>query len=730
MSNIKVLYIISLLGKKGGAEKNLCDLVQNIDKKEFTPYVLSLKGGELASELKEKGFYSEVLNLNSVLGLDALKKGICLYRLIQKEGIQIVVSYHHDADIWGGIIAKLAGVPVVISNRRDLGYQLQKKHVWAYRILNRSFSAIVCVSDAVKKEVIKREWASTRKMTTIYNGVEANDFKVRSDVTAALRKSLGISPSTTVIGMLGSIRPVKGHEYLVKAIASVINTAKDIKVLLVGYDKTEYFKEVRALISHLGLDKYFIFTGDRTDIPEIISVFDIFVLSSRSEGFSNALLEAMASGKPTIATDNGGNSEVVIDRQTGLLIPPCEVKPLAETLLELLSDERLRRSLGEEGLKAVSRRFTVKRMMDETEGLYKSLLTASSGNSSLSASQRFRPYIRKSVKNALGSLIHYTGFKAAHGKFTASSPRVLAYHSINAVSLKSLEIEQDTRIFEHQISFLKKNFTIISLTEFLKCRCNSNKFPPNAVLLTFDDGYRDNYVNALPILIEHNVPAAIFITTGPIETNEPLFFDALRYTILNTRAFSLDLRDAGLSRYDLPSSNEPILLKAIKEITAYSKNKTPEFNSKFIALICERLGVDREEVKEKCRYLSWKEIHEMVGHGIEFGSHTQTHPKLSHLSFEECKAELTGAKKIIEARIKLPVKTLAYPFGGRADYNEKVEKAAIESGYECAFSLCPDKYDTRKRLFTIGRKMVDSHMTSTFSGEFSESLFLYDMLRS
>ncbi len=730
MGKIKILYVISLLGKKGGAEKNLCDLVENIDKKRFTPYVISLVGGELANDLKEKGYYSETFNLHSVLSLDALKKGARLYRFLRDEGIQVVVSYHHDADIWSGVIAKLAGVPVVISSRRDLGYQLQKKHVWAYRVLNRFFSSIICVSDAVKKEIIKREWAKPGKMTTIYNGVDPAGFKIESWQTAGLRKSFGIGPSTRVIGMLGSIRPVKGHEYLVRAVARVVKTVPDIKVLLVGHDKAGYCSEVKSLISELGIEKYFIFTGDRTDIPEIISVFDIFVVSSRSEGFSNALLEVMASGKPAIATDSGGNREVIIDHKTGLLVPPCEVEPLADALLELLSDEKLCRSLAQEGLKTISRRFTIKKMLNENEGLYSNLLAASSKNGSLSLSERHRQRTKKNVKAALGNLMHYTGLGGLQRKLAENSPIVLAYHSISDVTLKSLEIEQETKCFEQQVMFLKNNYTPISLTEFLECRDNGNKFPPNAVLLTFDDGYRDNYVNALPILKAYDVPAVIFITVDPVETGEPLFFDALRYAISKTRSLRLDLTDAGLSRYVLAKSDESMLCKAINEIVEYSKDRAEELNSKLIATICERLDVDWEDVKRHCRYLSWDEISEMTGSGIEFGSHTKTHPRLSSLSFEECKAELAESKRIIEARINRPVRTLAYPFGGRKDFNETVENAAIESGYQCAFSLCPDKYDTSRRPFTIGRKMVDSHMTSDFSGEFNKSLFLYDMLRS
>lgn len=731
VEKIKVLYITSLFAKMGGAERNIYDIVCNIDKNQFTPYVFCLKGGELVEEIKSKGIYAKIMDLEKIFSIKGLKKGIDLFRFIRKEGINVVVTYHHDADIWGGIIAKLARVPVVISSRRDLGYQLQKKHVWMYRILNRLYTKIISVSDAVKIEIINREWADPDKIVTIYNGVKHQNYQCsinKNDITA-IKESLGIDPSKTIIGALGAFRPIKGQIYLVNAIAEVVKKHSNIRVLMVGYKETGYYKEVQQLIDKLGLKEYFICTGDRYDIPRLLSIMDIFVLPSISEGLSNALLEAMAAGRPVIATNSGGNPEVVIHNEAGLLVPPCDSTALSFAIQSLLENDKLRSSIGSKGQNRVERIFSLKKMVERNEGLYEFLLLRQSRPKFADLKARYIYIIKKLIKLTLSYIIYYSGITSIYKNIASEKPQILAYHSINKISLRPLEIEQDTGNFEQQVIYLKKNFQIISASEFLKYKNDGGQYPKNAVMITFDDGYRDNYINAFPILKKYNIPAIIFITTDPIETREPLFFDALRYAIINSPGFILDLRDFGLSRYMLDKENELLLLKAIRDITEFSKSKDSASKSRLIHAIYERLWLDWEEVKNKKIYLSWDEISEMAESGIEFGSHTKTHPLLSSLSFEECKAELIHSKKIIEQHIGRKVSFLAYPFGSRKDFNEMVEKAAKEAGYECAFSLCSDKNGmANNHSYTIGRKMVDSHMSSKFSVNFCKPLFAADFL--
>lgn len=717
---IKVLYITSLFNKMGGAERNIYNIVCNINKMHFIPYIFCLQGGELVAKLNSKGIYAKTIGLSKIFSIEAVRKGVELYKFIKKEKIKIVVTYHHDADIWGGIIAMLARTPVVISSRRDMGYQLEKKQIWAYRLLNRLYTKIIAVSDAVKNEIAAREWTNPDKIITIYNGVKYDDFQTRltKEERALFRKSFGIEPSDIVIGNFGTFRPVKGQLYLAQAIKEVIKKHNNIKCLFVGSIESEYFKEVEAFINEHKLNKYFIFTGNCKDIPYILSIIDIYVLSSISEGFSNAVLEAMAAAKPVIATAIGGNLEAIIDQKTGLLFPPCDSHSLFNTIEKLLENNTICQTIGEEGLNRVKTTFTLQKMMEITEGLYEYLLLKKF------KSRVFLPQskqtIKKIIKLSLSYLLYYSGSFHIFALCRKRAFIILAYHSINNITLKPLEIEQDTACFERQIRYLKTNYKILSLTEFIEFRNNGKKYPPNSILITLDDGYRDNYINAYPILKKYKVPASIFLTVKPIETKIPLFFDLLRFAILKTPRLILDISDLGLKKYILEKENKYSLFITIKEIINYSKSLNEDSKEILIKIIYTRLGLDINDIDNMQGYLSWDQIKEMADNSIEFGSHTMTHPQLSSLSLEKCKEELSESKKIIEARIGRKVRTIAYPFGGRKDYNEMVEKVALEAGYEHAFSLCRDK---NIGTYTIGRKLVDSHMSSTCKGNFSKPLF-------
>lgn len=725
---IKVLYITTLFGKMGGAERNLYDIVTNIDRERFAPYIFCLKGGELVGEVTARGVFARELQMEKIFSLDAVRKGIDLFRFIRKEGIKVIVTYHHDADIWGGVVAMLAKVPVVISNRRDLGYQLERSHIWLYRLLNRLYTGIISVSDAVKDAVVQREWAPANKITTLHNGLDFTGYQPTpsTDEIRAYRESLGINPDRVVIGMVAAFRPVKGHIYLVKAVAEVVRKYPNIQLVVVGYKDTEYYQEVAKLIRNLGMEDHVICLGDRKDIPRLLFTFDIFALPSESEGFSNALIEAMAAGRPTVATHTGGNAEAVIDGITGFLVPPKDHTALAEAIVKLLENPVLRDSMGQEGQRRVAEVFTLGAMLAKTEDFYDYLLIREAATEKLTSRVNFRT-AKRLGKILISYILYYSGIVGACKMARAMKPKVLSYHSISAIiPLPSLEIEQEPASFEHQVRYLMKNFRVLSADDFLRCRADGAKFPENAVLITFDDGYRDNYVNAFPILKKYSAPAVIFLTTNPIETGEPLFYDVLRQAITNTSRRLLDLREAGLRQYAIEPGNGLLNSSTVREIIAFSKALDNCQKDRLIETVRQQLDVNGNHNNRI--YLSWDEIAEMSAYGIEFGGHTKSHPQLSRLAYEECMHELEASKQIIEQRLCKKVRMLAYPFGSKNDYNAVVEKAAMAAGYECAFALNRHNGAINSSQFTIGRTMVDSSMSSSLTGGFCKPVFAADLV--
>jgi len=369
----KVLFITSLLDRMGGAEKNLCDLVLHLDKDKFTPSVLAFKGGYLTKFLLENKIAVTENGIRKLFSLHTLFKAFALWRFLRKEKIDVVVTYHHDADIFGSLVAKLAGVPKIISSRRDMGYQLQNKHILFYRYWSWLFSHFITVSDAVKHEVVRRERVKPEKITTIYNGLNIEPFcSYDSHKKLTLQNEFGLSADKITIGMVASFRPIKGQKYLVDALAAMKEWHDKIQVMIVGYNNTDYFREIESRIKDTGLEDLFIFTGARDDVSEILPLFDVFVISSVNEGFSNAIIEAMAADLPVVAADSGGNSEAVIDGKTGLLFQPCNSAALAEALIKLLKNQEQVKTFGNNSRKRVVEKFTLAQMIAANETLYNS----------------------------------------------------------------------------------------------------------------------------------------------------------------------------------------------------------------------------------------------------------------------------------------------------------------------------------------------------------------------
>ncbi|MCD6388811.1 MAG: glycosyltransferase [Desulfobulbaceae bacterium] len=355
----------------GGAERNLLQILAGLDNKRFKPIVCCLSGGEVAASLKEQGYEIYTLGLRRIYDFQAVKSLLWLRQLIIKRRIRLIVSYHESSDFLGLMAARFAGIPI-ISSRRDMGYKLNKRHVLLYRLCNRYFTRIIAVSEAVKSMIVQREKASFGKIVTIYNGVEAGLYAESVDKTS-LKRSLGIREDDRVVGIIAGLRTIKGHRYFIQAAAEVVKEISGVKFLVIGKDEHEPGCSAKELIRYacnLGIDEQIIIAGERRDIPELLAMIDIVVNPSLSEGMSNTILEAMAAGKTVIASDVGGNSEVIEHRKTGFLFPPQDTKTLSTLIVECLKNTKKAELIGMNAKKAIHARHDVKAMCEQNMALY------------------------------------------------------------------------------------------------------------------------------------------------------------------------------------------------------------------------------------------------------------------------------------------------------------------------------------------------------------------------
>jgi glycosyltransferase involved in cell wall biosynthesis len=296
-----------------------------------------------------------------------------LFRLIRGFRPDVVHGFLFWAYVLGTLAARLAGVPIVVTSRRIMeDFKATKsRYLFLDRVANRLTDVIVANSEAVRQDTIAREHLAYQKVGMVYNGIEVDRYLVPSDET--IRHSSGLVGREPLVGVIATLDPRKGHPFLLEAWATVAARYPSAIVLLIGDGPSR--PELEAQAQSAGLGQSVRFLGTRHDIPDLLALLDLVVHPSLTEGFSNAILEAMAAGKPVVATAVGGNPEAVVDRVTGLLVPARDSQALAQAMLRLLEHPDEAAAFGCAGRERVAQRFGMQLMVREYELLYERLVS-------------------------------------------------------------------------------------------------------------------------------------------------------------------------------------------------------------------------------------------------------------------------------------------------------------------------------------------------------------------
>lgn len=365
MKKIKLLHLISRLDI-GGAEKQLLSLVSHLDKGKYDICVGYFEGkGELKEGFREVGIKTKKFKF---IGLWDISLWWRLYQDMKINGYDIVHTHGFKADLWGGFVAKLVGVPIIISSLHNQEWYLRNPFTrWLERLFAfYIFDRIIAVSESVKRFAYEVGGIPKEKIKKVYYGINLSDIKV--DKNKDFKQELGIGKDAPLIGCIGRLVKQKGHKYLIRAAKRVIETFPQAKFLIVGKGKLD--KKLKKLVKRQDLDSSVIFTGFREDIHSIIDRLDLLVHPSLWEGFGLVLLEAMAMGKPIVATNVGGIPEVVKNKETGILVSAKDSKVLAKVIIHLLKDRSLAARLGEMGKLTFKERFQADKMAEEIERIY------------------------------------------------------------------------------------------------------------------------------------------------------------------------------------------------------------------------------------------------------------------------------------------------------------------------------------------------------------------------
>ena len=281
----------------------------------------------------------------------------------------------------------------------------------------------------------------------------------------------------------------------------------------------------------------------------------------------------------------------------------------------------------------------------------------------------------------------------------SASVQILVYHRVND-EYDAIFPGVPTRVFAEQMQYVAEHYSVCSLSEAVQ-RIRSNDLPANLVTITFDDGYRDNYLNAFPVLKRLSIPATIFLATDAIGSSRMLWHDRIFRAFRGTSAPILQSLDSNhLRSYPLRTLAEKLfaqreILKLLRSVNEAERSRLID---RLISLLCVE---DRKE--ERGLMLSWDEVKEMHDSGMSFGSHSVTHPILSTLSIDRCKTEILGSKKTIEEKLRSPVKAFAYPNGGREDFNEDIKNLVRAAGYVCGLTTLFGANGEGQDLFELRR---------------------------
>ncbi len=375
MNPLKILYIVPTLDR-GGSERQLVELAKGLNRERFVPVVCCLSsGGPLASELIQRGIKVKTVPMRNLSLLYDLVKVIRrfgeLVEFIGGEKPEIVHGFLFYGYILGTFAARLARVPIVISGRRSLGnFKASKRHcLFVERIVNRLTDVVIANSEAVRQDAIRQERLPADKVMLIYNGLEANRFRVPPD--ERLRQSLQLPEGAPVVGIVANFIHYKGHDCFLESWPSVLREFPDGVALLVG--DGPLLRQLKTRVEVMGLSKRVRFLGSRQEVPALLALMDLVVHPSLEEGLSNAILEAMAAGKPVVAADVGGNPEAVVHGETGLLVPPGDSEALARAMLWLLERPAEAAGYGEAGRRRVGERFGLSPMISMYEAAYERL---------------------------------------------------------------------------------------------------------------------------------------------------------------------------------------------------------------------------------------------------------------------------------------------------------------------------------------------------------------------
>tara|TARA_Y100001970_G_scaffold285407_1_gene405014 strand:- start:675 stop:1829 length:1155 start_codon:yes stop_codon:yes gene_type:complete len=365
-----IIVIDSLDG--GGAESQAIKLANGLNKENVNVTLFPLRsGGALTKHAKDLDIKIVEGDFQSSRDIKSLVKGfILLCKTIRSNNPAIVHTFLPLSNFIGSLAGLISKARYTITSRRGLIKLNYLKKRWRLfdKISNFLSDKIIVNTEAIIDEMINVDDVDLDKVICIRNGINLNKFNIKNYRRNDMRSKLALSSCDFAWAKVANFSSIKGHKDLINAFKD-IHIKYNSKLFLIGKDNGT-LKELKDLVNTKGLENKIKFLGFREDIPEILLAMDGYICASHTEGFSNAILEAMASGLPIIATNVGGNSEIIKHKKNGLLIKSKDQNAIASTMIKIMKDSTLSQKISEDAKKTVNEKYNTEKMVKSYIDVY------------------------------------------------------------------------------------------------------------------------------------------------------------------------------------------------------------------------------------------------------------------------------------------------------------------------------------------------------------------------